>query len=486
MPNKIDSNIVELRYAEETTIGVLPGSPVWNPLTPNSYGEFGAQYKSVARNPITASRQQQKGVLTDLDVTAGFTHDVVFAGMYDIMQGFFFADWRTKTNLVCTNVTASGYTVASGGTGFPVNSLVYGVGFNNPSNNVMSVVTASTNTLVTTGGRTAETPPAGAKIYEVGWQGAAGDLTITVASGVVSMNSTALDFTTLGLIPGEWIFIGGDATVTQYAQAANRGFCRIKTIAANKLTFDRTSNAMVADTGAAKTIQFFHGHVIKNESNPSLIKRRSYHLERNFGTDPGYEYSKGCVPNTFEFTIQMAEKITVEMGFVGISVEDNVTAKTGTRPSLVNEGAFNASTDFSRLRMLDDSTLTSIATYLTELKLSINNNVEVNKAIGVIGGFDTNAGDFMGSGTAKAYFGSFDAANAISSNKDVSLDFVLLGAANNGWLYDIPLVTLKDGRRSVEKDKPVMLDLALDGAAHPVYDHTMLCQAFFYLPELAK
>jgi hypothetical protein len=54
-----------------------------------------------------------------------------------------------------------------------------------------------------------------------------------------------------------------------------------------------------------------------------------------------------------------------------------------------------------------------------------------------------------------------------------------------GWLWDMPLLMLGDGRLKVEKDKPVTIPLTMDGAAHTVLNHTLLAIRFPFLPQAA-
>lgn len=487
---KIDSNTVGLRLAEEATddIGVLPGSPVWLPVEPNSYGEFGAQVATTARNPITRSRQRKKGVVTDLDAAAGFQSDFVQKSLYPLMQGFFFADWREKDNAEPTAVTGTGYTVGAAASGFNTNDLVFAEGFTNSVNNGLKVVTGTTGTSVQCAGLTSESsPPSGATVTKVGVQGASGDIGILVGGGDPEITSTNADFTDMGVIPGEWIFIGGDATANKYDTAADNGFARIKTVSANSIILDRQPGVMVTDAGSGKTIRIFTGHVIKNEDDPDLIKCRSYQAERSLGA-AGYEYVKGCVANTMEIRVTTADKVTVDFGYIGTDVEyetDPNSPKSGDRPEVPDEDAFNSSSDFSRLRMLNEDTAATLFTYLTELTLTINNGVSPSKSIAQLGAFDVTVGDFVGAGSVTAYFASTDAIQAVRNNDDVSLDFAMT-KGNAGWVFDLPLVSLGDGRATVEKDSEVKLPLTMEGAEHPVLRHTMLAVSYPYLPDAAE
>lgn len=485
MPSKIDSNRTGLRYAEETigSIGVLPGSPVWRPLEPNSYGEFGAQISTVARMPINAARQRKKGMVTDLDATAAFQSDFVQESLYDLMQGFFFADWRKKANVVPSGVTGTAYTVASS-TGFVAGDLVEASGFGVAGNNGLKSVTSVTGTTLVCAGLAVEaSPPADRIVRKVGVQAASADINAAISPN--RLTSTTLNFTTLGLLPGEWVFVGGDAVGERFNTAGLTGFCRVLSVTATTLVFDRVPATWAAETGTGKTIRLFFGDVIRTESDPALIKARTYQMERSLDS-AGYQYIKGCTANTMEIKVSMADKVTVDLSFVGIDEEFTGfgAPKSGTRPNLPDEPAFNSSSDFSRLRAINDDTSLALFSNLTELNLSINNNVTPSKSIAVLGAFDTTAGDFVASGSLTAYFTDTTAVAAVRANASVSLDFAMV-KRNAGWVFDLPLLTLGDGRATVEKDTEIKLPLTMDGAQHPTLLHTMLAVCFFYLPTVA-
>lgn len=511
MANKIDSNITGLAYAEESDLKTLPGTggedAVWHALQPNSYSDFGGEIATVARSPIDPSRQNKKGVITDLDASGGFNLDFTLEALLRLMQGFFFADARQMADtqpLNGTPVTISGidvtgdndYLASSGLDRFDAGHLILASGFGVAANNgLKTVVAVSSGVLEVVEALAAETPPVGARLRAVGRVFAEDALSISVSSGVVTLAYGAGGFNAMTeLIPGAWIFIGGDASGKRFAD--NVGYARIKTKTNTAIVFDDVTWASPAtEAGTGKTIQIFIGTIIKNENNPALIKRRSYNIERTLGegdTDVQAEYLEGAIPNEFTLNIAQADKLTADLSFIALdnthrSGESGDEIKDGDRIAAIAEDCFNTSSDIYRTKMaiLDPATSspTPLFGYITEADISINNNVSPNKAVGVLGAFDASAGNFEVSGSATAYFSNVAAIQAVRNNADVG--FSMIGAARNaGFVFDIPLLGLGGGRLNVEKDAPITVPLE-QAAAENANGYTLLYETFHYLPTVA-
>lgn len=506
MDKKIDSNVTGLAYAEEETLKVLPGTDgdeaVWFGMEPNSYSDLGGEITNVARNPINASRQRQKGTVTDLDASGGLNSDFTKSNMQRLLQGFFFADAREKPSTLPLNgaqvvVTAvngvNQYTAAAGLTVFKVGHLVLASDFGDAANNGMTQVTAVAAGLLTVSkALTAEAaPPAKAKVEAVGFQFPATDVSLVATATSVKMVSAATNLTTLGMTPGEWIFIGGDSVGTSFASNAP-GYGRIKSISATTVEFSETTFAAVSEPGTGKTLRIFFGIVIRNEKTPSLIKRRSYQIERQLGQDDDgtqAEYLLGAIPNEFTLNVPQADKLNCDLSFVAMDNEFRTGLegiKDGTRVDILGEDAYNTSSDIYRMRMniVDPAAINneSLFGYVTEMTLAINNNVSPSKAVAVLGAFDATAGDFEFSGSVTAYFTTVAAVRAVRNNADVSIN-IIAASQNAGFAIDAPLVGLGGGRLNVEKDNAIMLPLEAAGAENAL-GYTALATFFPYLPNV--
>ena len=479
---------------------------VWHVLDSISFSDFGGQISTVARNPINPSRQRKKGVTTDLEASGGFNQDLTLNNTTRLLQGFFFADMREKHSTALlnspavpfTSVTAATatYGAAAGLTGFASGRLVLASGFGSSANNGLKRMTqASSGTEIKVTGGVAPVdeanPPATAKIEVVGHEFASGAVNMALQGALVRMTSSSFNMTTLGLTPGEWIYVGGDGSGKHFANSV--GFARVAVIQSGHLEFDKVSWAPSNENGAGITLHIFFGSVLRNEDNPNLIKRRTYQVERTLGRDADgtmSEYLIGAVPNELTLNIAQADKVNIDMGFIAVDNEQRTGQqglKAGARPALEPADAFNTSSDFSRIKLAsvvsDDAAPSPLFAFATEMTLTINNNVTPNKAIGVMGAFDTSAGTIEVGGSMTAYFASVEAAQAVRNNADITLDIIML-KRNAGMLFDIPLLSLGDGRLNVEQDQAITIPLETN-AAESKFGHTLLFQSFSYLPNSA-
>lgn len=496
MANKIDSNLSGLRWAAEVSGSpkTLAGTEVWRELEPNSYSDFGANVTSTARTPITAGRQRKKGRVTDLEAQAGFNIDFTGNNMVPHMEHFMFAAWRASqeiTDFSGTAITAvdDDYTKTGGFADIVAQHMLYATGFGVAANNGLKVVSARTDdtATVTPGLADEAVPPATSSVKLVGVQGTAAEFAIDATDPALPiLTSSTFNLTTLGLIPGQWVWIGGDDTALRFASAGNNGFARVKTVAAGQIVFDKTQNTMVTDLGTGKTVQLFIGDLIKNENDPDLIVTQTVQFERKLGAE-GYEYVKGCFANELTMNMQNSSKIALDLAYVAMDSEYVAPGgrKAGTFPAIATDSeAFNTSSDFVRIRASAQGSASPLFGYIQEMNLSINNNVSVLKALGVLGGFDATIGDFVVGGTITAYFNDLDATSAVRNSDSLSIDFAM-SFDNRGWVFDVPLFTGSDGLLNVEKDQPITIPVTVEAAEDTTLLTTLIVCYFPYLPTLA-
>lgn len=512
---KIDSNITGLSIAEEECLKVLPDlvpdsgaqdGAVWYGQEPNNYTDFGSTISTVARQPIDPSRQNKKGTVTTVDANGGFNTDVTKNNILRQMQGFMFADAREKFSTLPLNaaqvainsVAASSKTYAATTGLLALNvpgSLILAEDFGMISNNGLKTVVSATASGVVVSETLADEalPPQFARLTKVGHQFVAGDVVGTVVGGRLILTATAGTFNTFDLTLGEWVYLGGDASSTRLG--ANFGYARISSIAAKTLSFDDTTFTPVAAAGSGISLRIFFGTVIRNEKLPSLIKRRTYQLERTLGTtsdgDVQAEYLIGAVSNQFTLNIPNSDKLTADFAFIALdsdyrngSVADPL--KLGTHMAAMGEAAINTSSDLFRFKVAIHSAGSNpegLFGFASDGSIAIDNGATPLKALANLGAIDTATGNFNVTGSVTAYFQTVEAVKAVRENADVGVS-AIFAADNSGQIFDIPLVGLGNGRPQVELNQPIMLPLDMNGA-ECANGYTMLYNHFAYLPDVA-
>lgn len=498
MVNKIDSNFTGLRFSLEVpgTPKGLTGSEIWLELEPNSYSDFGGTTTLTPRKPIVANRQVRKGRTTDLDAKAGFELDFTSDNMNDLLPTFFFAAWRkaaTKEVAAITAVANSDSSFTKTGAfaaGFKVGSLILATGFANAANNgILHVATlASADEIDVVETLVDETPAATAQVKVVGFQSTAGDLDIDSTNPALpKMTSTALSFTTLGLVPGQWIYIGGDTGIMAFTTPGNNGFARIAAIATHILTFDKTQNTMATEANTTHTVQLFFPDFLKNEDDPTLIVQQTAQFERSLSS-AGFEYIEGAYSNTMDINMKSADKVTMTLGFQALAHTpvDFGDRKAGTFPDIATDpNAYNTATDMVRIRAAEQGSATPLFSFVQTMTLKLNNNVAPLKALGVLGAFDVSVGDFEITGDLTAYFSDIDAVTAIRNADSLTLDWAF-ALDNRGHVIDLPLLTFDKGTLDVVKDQAITIPVGVNGAEDPTLKTTLMESYFAYLPDAAS
>jgi hypothetical protein len=425
-------------------------------------------------------------------------------GLTRDMQGFFFADAHEKLDtrplngvaVPITSVAVSGdYNAASGLSVFPANAIVLASGFTNEANNVVSVVTGATATTLTTDGATVveASPPAAARLQQVGYAFGSGDLSLTVAGGLATLTSAAGGWFNLDLQVGEWVFIGGDNATERFA--SGYGYGRVSAKSSTELVIDEIAwiGTVATDAGAGKTVKVYVGTYIRNEKDPTLIKCRTYQVERTLGSDDDgvqSEYLTGALENELSLNVPLKERHTADFTYLALDNEQRTGlegVKSGTHEAIPDQKLYNTTSSVFRLRMslLDATTLapSDLFAYASDATFTINNNASVTEAIGVFGGFDITVGNFTVGGAVTAYFTTVESIKAIRDNKDVGFN-AILAQANKGLVYDIPLLGVSGGKLNVEKDAAITVPLENFGAENP-NGYTMSYTSFDYLPTVA-
>lgn len=501
-----DGNITGLYIAEEETPGVLPATPVWHEREPNSYADFGGNFATTTRQPITHDRQHGRGEVSDNNPTCGWNEDLTPTNMVGLMQGFLLADAREKPStsplnevgVAITSVDADSYNAASGLDVFMPGHIVLAQGFGEDGNNGVNVVTAAV-----AGGLTVASPltaeadvPLTARLVAVGFEFAAGDLSMTVEDDRVVLTSAAVDMQTLGLTLGEYLFVGADDASTRFAGLTGNNapfYGRVAEVTATEIVFDKTTGVQATDAGAGKSIQIFFGTVIRNEDDCLLIKPRTYTQERQYGCGPDAQadYVTRATPNQLTITVPTPgadAKVTVDLTFIGGTSFDRTAAEgvlAGDRIPALNEPCFKPGLDVyqHKLAVVDPVTLNPLplVSYNSELSLVINNNASGFKAIETFGNAGVSYGSFNVSGSVTGYWTSVDAARAIRQGKEVTWHLILT-KARQAVIFDMDSVGLGNGRATVAANEPVRLPLDT-AAGKGKFGYTLLTTFMHHVPN---
>lgn len=444
----------------------------WVYMQPNDISSFASTLDKVARSPISLDRQRKKGSVTNLTAAPAFPMDTTVDNIAFWAPIAHFTTWKGHAeDLGVTSVEADAYNVAVG----PVRregDLVIARGFKLAANNGLKAVAAgSSDVKVAVTGVVAETISSEVSLHFAGHRCTADDIAMD-AEG--NLTSTTLDFTTLGLNVGQYIYI---------TELTTSGYARVTGTDTNLLQLDNHREAPVADDGSGKTVDLLFSAWCRNVPvNHPDFKVNHMMIEVGYDLPDGraYEYADVAVLNTVALSLPLTDKSTLDFATVSKDIQPATDVRrAGTFTNQTANELFNTSDDIARLR-LKDIDGNGLTTYFTECTVNMNNNVNPKNVLGVLGAADIIYGNFEVSESMTTLFTDLKVTQALRNNVTASLELVLEN--NDGAaLFDQPELTLGGGEKSFPQNDKIEIALEND-AFGSSFGYTQSVSLFRYVP----
>jgi len=483
-----DSNRVRLTSVREVTFGTTPETPRMR-LARYSGESLQYQPQFISSDEIRSDRMNADPTKINETNQGGINSKLSFpvdkSPVAEWLASLMFNEWvntPTRDNdgtadSVITGVAATGgvFTVTTGDA-FVVGHLVKTTGFGAAGNNGLFKITTGSATVPAVGNSllTDESAPAAAaRIKVVGCQGVSGDIT-ALSDG---LGSTDLDFTTLDLVPGQWIKIGGTDSAYRFATSALNTYARISgAVTATKIPLDNLPAGWTTDAGTSKTIRVFFGDQIRNGTT-----RISNTIERGFMDQgsPTYIVQRGMVVGQGEFSFQTEQLISTAFSFMGLTGAQSTTSLDASPDAATTAGEMSSNVSVGRIA--ESGATVSSPNYVKSAQLTINNNLRMITAVGNVGAVDIGAGDCEVKGQLETYFGS----NALLQKLiDGTVGNINLRSSRSSQtvVFGLPRVTFTGGSPSAgAKNQDVVLPLDFQASLDSTTNAQVLIDRFEYV-----
>jgi hypothetical protein len=475
-----ESNRVRLAYVEEASLGATPVAPTLR--TARITGEsLNFQITNTVSNELRADRMVsdlvQTGAQVTGDVSIELSHPVDNSFLGDMLAAVLFNTWTSRPERVgtpaCGPVSGANTFGVASTSGFAARLLIATSGYSAPQNNGLFRIDTVGAGLQVAGTLVNEPATALSRIKVVGVEGAAGDVTAT-ATG---LQSTSLNFTSLGLAIGQFIKLGGAGAATRFATAANNGWARIAQITANSLTLDNRPTGWTAEpTTTGIGLQIFTGDRVANGTT-----RRSFTIERWF-QDLANELvvMRGMVPARLDLTIAAQELVGGQIGFLGLAAEPT-TATLGPADPATPVPVLNAVANVGRIAEAGETV--GGANFIKRMTLKLDNSLRERQAIGTLGLVDVGYGRVELTGELQTYFGSSALYRKYLGGVETSLS-IRLQAGSRVLVIQLPRVKFEGGRVNASgPNQDVMADMSWRAIRDPATEAMILIDRFDHVVQ---
>lgn len=440
----------------------------------------------MSQDPILANTVHDGGLKMELSFPPeGSAHSILWEAL--LFNTWTNAPFRDNDGVAASAITSvtTGTNIIAITTGSTIQAghLVRNTGFGLAANNGVFRCTTASNTAPAFSGAafaTEASPAATARMKVVGLQGVAAD----IAATATGLTSAALNWATLGLVPGMWIKIGGSAVGNQFANAANNGRARVAAIpAAGTLTLDNLPAGWAVDAGTGKTISIFFGDRLINGTNQIQFGVERTFLDHSPNT---VILQRGFSANQLTLNFPSEDVINGEFSSMGMRGSDGTTANGASYDAAPDSGTYPVYASNAHIsRLAEGGAVVAAPNFVESATITINNNVRALKAIGQIGAAALGAGSIDVSVKLNTYFGDRTLLAKLFAQTPTSFSSWIqsaLASGNNAMVFTLPRLFFTNGQPNATAiNTDVMLPIDGTTSRDPVTNCEIDLQRFEYL-----
>lgn len=486
------TNRTQIGVVRESTFGTTPANPVFKTQRTRS-SNINANPQTVVSDEIRADGQVTDLILVGQQAQGDIAGELSFLSHDDVLEEALRGTWGNHPRILnivedtqISAVSTTTLTVLSAlGSPFLEGMLCLLEDFTTAANNKLARVDSSSATTVVFPTATfvaeADPIPVDASIRVVGFAGEEADLAAVTVGGN-ALTSTLLDFTTLGIVVGDWVKIGSAVALTFFSgTTANNGWARVSAIVADRLSFDIVPAGWTADAGTGKFIRVFMGDRLRNG-----VVKRSNTIERQYleHSPVTYEYLRGMVLSTLNLEFKSKSIVTTSRGYMGADgVVQSSRFAGASDEAAPTRDVLNTSSNVGDISM-DGATVTG-PNFVMNFTIEINNNMRMQDAVSSVGAVGIGGGEFNVSGSLATYFGSKAILEKVFNNTEfpVSLRCGRTDGNRETMLFDLPAVKLATGAPGIAgKNQDVPLDSKYQAKMHATLGYTIAVQRFWCVP----
>lgn len=475
--------------SREAVFGVINTNPVFRQvrLTNNN---FTPDIQTVISEEVNPDRQISDLILVGQNANGDMGGEFSFLTFDDDLEEALQSLWVSQPNITVltadteiNDISATAVTVAAGGANFRTGHLTLMQGNAIPANNRLARVLSSTATVITYGAATFTAQAAvnaGTSLRVVGLEGAAGDLVATTVGGN-AITSTALNFTTMDIQPGDWVRIGDGTSQNSFNTAASNGWERVSAVAANRLSFDIVPAGFASDAGTGKTIRIFFGDRLRNGTT-----KMSTTIERQWldHTPVSFEYFTGQTIDTMSIDLEAKSIAKINRTFKGSTAQLLTSRVAGaTDIPATTTDVMNTSSNVGDIA-INGTTVTG-PNFVMKATIEMANNLDNQDAIMSVGAVGLSNGEFNCSGELNMYFGSPLYYQMLLTSALFGLNIRMAdGSANRqGYMFDMPACEFASGAPTIPgKNQSVMFNPRYQARRHATLGYTIGVNRFWFTP----